>query len=202
MTNTYFDSDEALVIMARSGNDSAFEELFTRYSPMINRIASKYFILGADRSDTVQEGSLGLFRAVLDFSPEKNTNFSTFAYICITGSIISAVKRASRKRHMPLNEYISIFGTEETDGDEASPDFDTALVRDTAKDPETLFIDNETIRSVRAYINEKLSAFEKKVFTLYLQNKSYQQIAEETGKNVKSVDNAIQRVKRKLISAL
>ena len=103
---------------------------------------------------------------------------------------------------MPLNEYISIFGTEETDGDEASPDFDTALVRDTAKDPETLFIDNETIRSVRAYINEKLSAFEKKVFTLYLQNKSYQQIAEETGKNVKSVDNAIQRVKRKLISAL
>lgn len=199
MSSINSESDEALVSAAKKGNDLAFETLFRRYSTTIKKISANYFIFGADEGDIFQEGLVGLFRAVIDFSTEKNVSFSTFAYICITGSIISAVKRASRKKHMPLNDYISLDYS--FDNEKSSIDY-VPISRNQSNNPETLFIDKETIKSVRAFIDKNLSDFEKKVFSLYLDNKSYQQIAEDAGRSVKSVDNAIQRVKRKLMAAL
>lgn len=188
--------DEQLVEDARSGNMEALEYLIHKYRNFVRAKARSYFLIGADREDIIQEGMIGLYKAVRDYRAEKLSSFKAFAELCITRQIITAIKTATRQKHIPLNSYISLnkpIFDEESDR--------TLLdVLSSAKicDPEELVINQEDFNSIENKIGELLSDLEWEVLTSYLKGKSYQEIAAELDRHVKSIDNALQRVKRKL----
>jgi len=185
-------TDEELVVLARS-DDDALNELICRYRNLAKAKARTYFLAGADAEDIVQEGMIGLYRAVKDFDLEKNVRFSAFAELCVTRQIISAVKMASRNKHKPLNTYISLNGASE-DGGAQDLSYAAVLI----SDPEELFIEKEQEQAVRDYLNSALTKFEQQVMKSYLAGLSYREISDITGKSTKAVDNALQRIKTKL----
>ncbi|MFN2588309.1 MAG: RNA polymerase sporulation sigma factor SigH [Actinomycetota bacterium] len=191
--------DEELVDRAREGDDHAIETLLHRYRHYARAKARTYFLAGADREDIVQEGMIGLFKAIRDFQVEKNTAFRAFAELCITRQIITAIKTATRQKHIPLNSYVSLnkpaSGTPE--GDEDRPLSD-ALISAAVADPAELVISAEEIASIKQSVGRLLSGLETEVLQLYMDGKSYQEIADMLGRHVKSIDNALQRIKRKL----
>lgn len=188
--------DEGIIIDARQGNYMALEYLINKYKNFVRAKARTYFLIGADREDIIQEGMIGLFKAIRDFREDKLSSFRAFAELCITRQIITAIKTATRQKHIPLNSYISlnkpIF---DEDSDRTLMDI---ISEDRVTDPEEMMINREEFSGIEAKMGELLSALEWEVLSLYLEGKSYQEIACDLDKHVKSIDNALQRVKRKL----
>lgn len=189
--------DEELVRLARSGDDAATAELLTKYRSFAGGRARTYFLVGADRDDLVQEGLIGLYKAIRDFDPERSTSFRAFAEVCVTRQVISAVKSATRHKHGPLNNYVSFSRPLGADDDD-SRDLCDLLPTRAVSDPADLVISAERIRALQAHVDEVLSDLESEVLRLYVEGKSYQEIAEHLQRHVKSIDNALQRIKKKL----
>jgi len=188
--------DEQLLLQIREGNNVALEQLINKYKNFVRSKAKTYFLVGADKEDIVQEGMIGLFKAIRDFKDDKMVSFKSFAEICVTRQIITAIKTATRQKHMPLNSYISLNKPVfEDDGERTLME---TINHDTVSDPELLFISKEELARIEGKINEVLSSFELEVLYLYLQGKSYHDIAESLNKEIKSVDNALQRIKKKV----
>ena len=195
-------SDEALLEVIRHGSGSAqaleaTDALMERYKEMVRSRARTYFLIGADRDDVVQEGMIGLYKAIMDFKPDKDMSFRSFAQLCVVRQILSAVRLSSRLKHLPLNEYISLDRpVNDEDGKETTM---IDLLPDPAgKSPEEILTGLEERERLEAEIDVLLSPLEKNVLHLFLCGQDYIQIAEQLGKTPKSVDNALQRVKRKI----
>jgi RNA polymerase sporulation-specific sigma factor len=188
--------DENLVDRARSGDEQALEDLLHRYRHYARAKARTYFLAGADKEDIVQEGMIGLFKAIRDFQSDKNTAFRAFAELCITRQIITAIKTATRQKHIPLNSYVSLNKPSSPQEDDAP--LENALTSRTVDDPAELVVSAEQIAHIKDSMGELLSDLETEVLQLYMDGKSYQQIADMLGRHVKSIDNALQRIKRKL----
>ena len=193
-------SDEELLSMQRAGDKRAEDTLYARYKQIVRSKARTYFLIGADREDIIQEGMIGLYKAVLDYQTDRQASFRSFAELCITRQIISAIKSATRKKHMPLNSYIS-FNRSVFDGDNERPLIDV-LTSTRMTDPEEVLIGRENYAAVADSIEHSLSKLERNALGFYLDGYSYQQIADALGVTTKSVDNAIQRVKKKLEARL
>lgn len=189
-------TDEQLLTLLRGGDDLAEEALYARYKQVVRSKARTYFLIGADREDIIQEGMIGLYKAVLDYQFDRQVSFRAFAELCITRQIITAIKGATRKKHMPLNTYISL-NRSVFEGDSERPLIDV-ISSAQISDPEEALIGRESYEAVADSIEHALSKLERGALELYLQGYSYQQIADALQKSTKSVDNAIQRVKKKL----
>jgi len=189
-------SDEEIVLVAQRGEEDALEYLLYKYKNFVRSKARSYFLIGADKEDIVQEGMIGLYKAVRDFNPDKLSSFHAFAELCITRQIITAIKTATRQKHIPLNSYISLNKpVYDEDSDRTLLD---VIPPSSDQDPQELLVNRENRQAIESKIGELLSDLEWEVLTYYLQDKSYQEIAEMLRRHVKSIDNALQRVKRKL----
>jgi RNA polymerase sporulation-specific sigma factor len=188
--------DEEIVDLVHKGESEALGFLIHKYRNFVRAKARSYFLIGADKEDIVQEGMIGLFKAIRDFKEDKLSSFKAFAELCITRQIITAIKTATRQKHIPLNSYVSL---DKPIYDEES-DRTLMDVISGAKvlDPEELIINQEEFDQIEVKMAELLSDLERKVLALYLDGQSYQEISEELNRHVKSIDNALQRVKRKL----
>jgi len=192
-------SDEDLVIRARSGDEATLEHLLIRYKNIARVKARSYFLVGADREDIVQEGMIGLYKAIRDFDAEKQTSFRAFAQLCITRQIITAIKTATREKHIPLNSYVSLNRPmSQDDGGEPDRVLVDVLSTHSSSDPVEMVISSEEVRTMQTSFSEILSDLEAHVLNLYLEGKSYQEIAASLRRHVKSIDNALQRIKRKV----
>lgn len=188
--------DEEIVEYARDGNDGALEFLINKYKNFVRAKARSYFLIGADREDIIQEGMIGLYKAIRDFRSDKLSSFRAFAELCITRQIITAIKTATRQKHIPLNSYVSLNKPiYDEDSDRTLLD---VLSGSKITDPEELIISREEFGDIEEKMGEILSDLEWKVLMSYLDGKSYQEIAVDLKRHVKSIDNALQRVKRKL----
>ncbi|QZY54644.1 RNA polymerase sporulation sigma factor SigH [Crassaminicella profunda] len=188
--------DEDVVEDARRGNSKAQEHLIKKYKNFVRAKARSYFLIGADREDIIQEGMIGLFKAIRDFKPDKLSSFRAFAELCITRQIITAIKTATRQKHIPLNSYISL--NKPIYDEESDRTLLDVISGAKISDPEELIISREELSHIESKIGEILSDLEWTVLMSYLQGKSYQEMAVELDRHVKSIDNALQRVKRKL----
>ncbi len=195
---TIFDDmqDDEIVDVARSGSTEAQEYLIKKYKSFVRAKARSYFLIGADREDIIQEGMIGLYKAIRDFRAERLASFKAFAELCITRQIITAIKTATRQKHIPLNSYVSLNRPiYDEDSDRTLLDI---MPGNRVLDPEEVVISSEEVGNMEDKIIEILSELEWQVLNSYLDGKSYLEIAEELERHVKSVDNALQRVKRKL----
>lgn len=188
--------DEQIAVLAQQGDSDATEWLLNKYKNFVRSKARSYFLVGADHEDIVQEGMIGLFKAFRDFKPDKLASFRAFAEICVTRQIITAIKTATRQKHIPLNSYVSL--NKPIYDEESDRTLLDVITERRATNPEELLIGQEDLSSIEGRIGEVLSDLEWEVLTAYLEGKSYQEIAQELGRHVKSIDNALQRVKRKL----
>ena len=192
--------DEEVVIEAKAGNARAQEYLINKYENFVKGKAKSYFLIGADKEDIYQEGMIGLYKAIRDFKPDKLSSFRAFAELCVTRQIITAIKTATRQKHIPLNSYVSLnkpIYEEETDRSLLD-----VLAGLKITDPEELVISQEQMEHIEKEISRVLSSLELEVLTSYLDGKSYQEIACDLDRHAKSIDNALQRVKRKLEKCL
>ena len=189
-------TDEDLISRIRNGDVEAEEILYTKYKKTVLSCARTYYLEGADWEDLLQEGMIGLYKAVCGFDPSREAKFRSFAEICIRRQIYSAIKGALRKKHRLLNHYVSLNGEAYEEGSE-SPLLGLIRTRETI-DPEDIYIETENDRDFTIRVREALSPLERKCLALYLEGESYDSIAEKLCKNRKSVDNAIQRIKKKL----
>ena len=188
--------DEEVVCEAANGDPEALEFLINKYKNFVKSKARSYFLIGADREDIIQEGMIGLYKAIRDFNPDKLSSFRAFAELCITRQIITAIKTATRQKHIPLNSYISLNKPiYDEDSDRTLLDILTGAK---ISDPEELIISREEFEDIEDKMGEILSKLEWQVLMSYLGGKSYQEIAKDLKRHVKSIDNALQRVKRKL----
>lgn len=193
-------SDEDIVAQAKSGDNRAQEYLISKYENFVKAKAKSYFLIGADKEDIYQEGMIGLYKSIRDFNPEKSTSFKSFAEICIIRQIITAIKTATRQKHIPLNTYISL--NKPIYEEESERTLLDVLAGLKITDPEELMISKEQIDYIEGKISKVLSGLELEVLTSYLDGKSYQEIASDLERHSKSIDNALQRVKRKLEKCL
>lgn len=188
--------DEDIVEEAKTGNPYAMEYLISKYKNFVKVKARAYFLIGADKEDIIQEGMIGLYKATRDYDRDKLTSFKAFAELCITRQIITAIKTATRQKHIPLNSYISL--NKPIYDEESDRTLLDVVSEIKVTDPEELIISSEELCSMESKIVELLSDLEWEVLMAYLDGKSYQEIAKELRRHVKSIDNALQRVKRKL----
>ena len=193
-------TDEDIALLARDGDDGAQEFLLNKYKNFVRSKARSYFLIGADHEDIVQEGMIGLFKAIRDFRPDKLSSFRAFAELCVTRQIITAIKTATRQKHIPLNSYVSL--NRPIYDEESDRTLMDVLSEVQMAGPEELLISREDYSSVENRISEVLSDLEMEVLNSYLEGKSYQEIARDLHRHVKSIDNALQRVKRKLEKSL
>lgn len=189
-------TDEQVAELSREGDVLAEEYLLDKYKNFVRSKARSYFLIGADHEDIVQEGMIGLYKAIRDFRPEKLSSFRAFAELCVTHQIITAIKTATRQKHIPLNSYISL--NKPLYDEESERTLMDVIVEGHDSNPEDIFINRESLGNISAKMNEILSGLERDVLEAYLDGKSYQEIAEQLGRHAKSIDNALQRVKRKL----
>ena len=191
--------DQQLVACAQKGDAAAMEELCNKYKDRVRMLARPYFLIGADRDDVIQEGMIGLYKAIRDYRPDCNATFSSFAEICVTRQIISAINAARRQKHLPLNSYISLYNTSPAEGDDREL---IELLELSESSPEEEIISRETSQRLREQMDSLLTPLERRVTELFLEGRTYQQISETIGRPAKSVDNALSRVKKKLGSVL
>ena len=192
--------DEEIVMDSKAVNNKAQEYLISKYENFVKAKAKSYFLIGADKEDIYQEGMIGLYKAIRDFNPEKSTSFKAFAEICVTRQIITAIKTATRQKHIPLNTYVSL--NKPIYEEESERTLLDVLSGLKISDPEELMISKEQMHFIEDKISKVLSELEKEVLTSYLDGKSYQEIACDLERHAKSIDNALQRVKRKLEKCL
>ena len=193
-------SDEEVVSEAQKGNNRAQEYLIAKYENFVKSKAKSYFLIGADKEDIYQEGMIGFYKAIRDFKPDKFTSFKAFAEICVTRQIITAIKTATRQKHIPLNTYVSL--NKPIYEDESDRTLIDVLSSIAISDPEELIISQEQLKFIEEEIAKVLSELELEVLTSYLDGKSYQEIASDLDRHEKSIDNALQRAKRKLEKCL
>ena len=199
-TNQYTNlTDEQIVSLIKQGDEKALSFLLDKYKNLVNMKVGKYFIIGAEREDIIQEGMIGLFKAIKSFNNEKQNTFKSFANICIERQLITAIKSSNRQKHMPLNSYLSLntaaYDNNEEDSVELIDTFDSKMV----EDPLETVMKREYYEQVESAVNKNLSKFEKQVLDRYIKGESYQIIAQKLDSPVKSVDNAIQRIRKKAI---
>lgn len=192
-------TDEQLVKMAQEGSETAEEILIEKYKPFVKGKSQAYYIIGADSDDVIQEGMIGLFKAIRGFNPDKETGFKTFANTCINNQILTAIKKADRDKHQPLNDSLSLNREIETGDDTTIGDILKASID---QEPENVLLQKEVISELSAGESSLFSDFEWKVLSLKMKEKSYQEIALELGKTPKQIDNCLQRIKKKLIRFL
>ncbi len=190
--------DLHLVLRSRNGDDVALDALIRRYTGFVRLKASSYFIAGGESEDLIQEGLIGLYKAVRDFRSDKDTSFRSFAELCITRQIITAIKTATRYKHAPLNTYVS-FSQTPAGQDDSDVTLGDALAGPTVDDPVVCVISTEELQSLVFTLGTGLSRLESDALRLYLEGLSYEQMAEELECDTKTIDNALQRVKRKVL---
>jgi len=196
-TNVESATDEELVELYREGVPTAIEALLTRYRNFTRFKARSYFLAGADKDDIVQEGMIGLYKAIRDFSAGRETSFRGFAEVCITRQIITAVKTATRQKHVPLNRYVSL-NKPMAGSDDPDWVLEDVIQTEQVSDPAELVISHDELAGIKIAIGEILSDFEAEVLHMYVEGKTYHEIAGALSRHVKSIDNALQRIKRKL----
>ena len=193
-------TDEQIVVLAQETDSPALEYLLNKYKNFVRTKARSYFLIGADHEDIVQEGMIGLYKSIRDYKAERLSSFRAFAELCVTRQIITAIKTATRQKHIPLNSYISLNRPiYEEDSDRTLLD---VITEDSPSNPEEMLIDREDLSVIEGKIGQMLSDLEKEVLVRYMEGKSYVEIAEEMDRHVKSIDNALQRIKRKLLKYL
>ncbi|MBP3802146.1 MAG: RNA polymerase sporulation sigma factor SigH [Clostridia bacterium] len=201
-TNKYTDlQDEEIIELIKQGDDQALSFLIDRYKELVNIKVSKYYIVGAEKEDTIQEGMIGLFKAIKSFDGTKQNSFKTFANICVERQLITAIKSSNRQKHMPLNSYLSLNNSayENDDNDEELINtFDSKTI----EDPLDTLMKKEYFEEIQIAMDKSLSGFEKQVLNRYIKGESYVDIATKLDAPVKSVDNAIQRIRKKAIKNL
>ena len=188
--------DEEVAELAREGDGDALEYLLNKYKNFVRAKARSYFLIGADREDIVQEGMIGLYKAVRDFRSARLTSFRAFAELCITRQIITAIKTATRQKHKPLNSYVSL--NKPVYDEESDRTLIDIISSGKISNPEEIIIGKEDFSTIETKMGKMLSPLEMQVLQKYIEGKSYFEVAEELGRSVKSVDNALQRVKNKL----
>ena len=195
-------TDEEMIKEIRNGDKQALTYLMNKYKEIVNLKVGKYFMVGAEKEDIVQEGLIGLFKAIKTFNAEKNNTFKTFANMCIERQLITAIKSSNRQKHMPLNSYLSLnmsaYDNEEENGAELMDTFDSKTI----EDPLETIINKEYYDEIEKSIDKTLSQFEKQVLDRYMKGESYVTIAKRLDSPVKSVDNAIQRIRKKAMKNL
>ena len=193
-------TDEQVVILAQETDGPALEYLLNKYKNFVRTKARSCFLIGADHEDIVQEGMIGLYKAIRDYKAERLSSFRAFAELCVTRQIITAIKTATRQKHIPLNSYISLNKPiYEEDSDRTLLD---VITEEGMSNPEEMIIDREDLSVIEGKIGQMLSDLEKEVLVRYMEGKSYVEIADEMHRHVKSIDNALQRIKRKLLKYL
>jgi RNA polymerase sporulation-specific sigma factor len=192
--------DLQLVMKARNGSTPALDALMRRYNGFVRLKASSYFLAGGDSEDLVQEGLIGLYKAVRDFRADKETSFRSFAELCVTRQIITAIKTATRFKHQPLNQYVSFSHTPAGQDSDGECTLGDALPGPSTNDPSVCVISTEELQSLVFCLGTGLSSLEADALRLYLEGSSYEEMAEELGCDTKTIDNALQRVKRKILN--
>ncbi len=193
-------SDEELIIEYRDGDKPAVDILMVRYKDMVRNLAGSMYIIGGETEDLIQEGMIGLFEAVRDYDSGRDASFRTFAKLCVSRKMYSAIRLSGRKKHMPLNTYISIYndGENREDGGNAGVSLQDILPADSDTEPESIILGQEKALEISEAIENELSAFEKSVMDLYMTGMGYAEIARVLGRDEKSTDNALQRIRGKL----
>ena len=191
-------SDEELIVRLRDGEDGITEYLMNKYKNLVRSKAKSMYILGADSDDLIQEGMIGLFKALRDYDSGRDASFLTFADLCVSRQMYTAVQASRRQKHIPLNTYISLYGSVSTNREGEQEELVNVLASHAGQSPEEVVIDRENVIQLEKAIEQELSGFEKQVLDLYLTGMGYQQIAKVLGRDDKSTDNALQRIKTKL----
>ena len=192
-------TDEQIVAQIKQGDENALSYLLEKYRELVNIKVGKYFMIGAEREDIVQEGMIGLFKAIKSYNPEKQNSFKTFANICIERQLITAIKSSNRQKHMPLNSYLSLNTAAYDNNEEDSVELIDTFNSKTIEDPLEKITKKEYYEEVKNTVNKNLSKFEKQVLDRFIKGESYVTIAQKLDSPVKSVDNAIQRIRKKAI---
>ena len=193
-----FLSDEELIQRLHDGDNRVTEYIIEKYKDLVRRKSKAMYILGADHEDLLQEGMIGLFKAIRDYDAGRDASFYTFAELCVTRQIYTAVQAAGRKKHSFLNSYVSLYGGQAGSEEEGYPELIQELVEEGSRNPEDMVIDRENLESLEMAIEKELSSFEKQVLELCLTGMSYTEIARVLGKTAKATDNALQRIKTKI----
>ena len=192
-------SDEELIIMNRDGEEDAASFLMNKYKNLVRKKAGSMYILGADRDDLIQEGMIGLFKAIRDYDMGRDVNYYTFADLCVSRQMYTAVQASNRQKHLPLNTYISFY-SQSLNSEEGKDEYSlmNTLPSEKEKNPEDMMIEQENVEQIESAILKELSEFEKQVFELHLTGMTYTEIAKVLGRDEKSTDNALQRMKTKI----
>ena len=191
--------DEEVVMLAQQGDGQALAYLLNKYKNFVRSKARSYFLIGADHEDIVQEGMIGLYKAIRDFQPARLASFRSFAELCVKRQIITAIKAATRQKHVPLNSYVSL---NKPLYDEESDRTLLDVIEGRVTNPEDLYISQEDLAHIQAQMDDLLSGLERQVLDAFMDGKSYQEIADMLGRHLKSIDNALQWVKRKLVKLM
>lgn len=191
--------DEQIISQIKQGDEKALAYILEKYKDLVNMKVGKYFIIGAEREDIVQEGMIGLFKAIKCFNPEKQNTFKSFANICIERQLITAIKSSNRQKHMPLNSYLSLNTAAYDNNEDDSVELIDTFNSKTVEDPLETIMKKEYYTEVENNVNKHLSKFEKQVLDRFVKGESYITIAQKLDSPVKSVDNAIQRIRKKAI---
>lgn len=189
--------DEDIVVLASGGDDATLHELLRRYRPLVHAKARTYFLAGGDRQDVIQEGMIGLYKAIRDYDQTRHPRFRHFADLCVTRQVITAVKSATRHKHAPLNRYVSLSAPTAGSEEDDAPDL-ADRIADHAEDPAQLVTSAAELAQLKAFCHEVLSDLECDVLARYVAGDTYGDIAAELGRHTKAIDNALQRIKRKL----
>ena len=192
-------TDEQIIDKVNNGDEEALTYILERYKELVNMKVNKYFIIGAEKEDTFQEGMIGLYKAIKNFNKEKQNSFKSFANICIERQLITAIKSSNRQKHIPLNSYLSLNKSAYDNNEDDSVELFETFNNGTIEDPLDTIMKQEYYKEVENAINKNLSKFEKQVLERFLKGESYVKIAERLDSPVKSVDNAIQRIRKKAI---
>ena len=190
--------DGFLIALAKSGDPTAYTRLLARYKGFVRLKASSYFLAGGDSEDLIQEGLIGLYKAIRDYRTDRESSFRNFAELCITRQIITAVKTATRNKHTPLNHYVSFSAPAGAGADDDAPVLEDMIASSSVNDPSNQAISSEELRSLVGCLSTSLSQLESSVLALYLDGRSYEEIGGRLDCDTKTVDNALQRVKRKV----
>ena len=195
-------TDEELICRFRDGEEAIMDYIMKKYKNLVRKNAQNMYILGAEEQDLIQEGMIGLFNAIKDYDSGRDASFFTFADLCISRRMYNAIKASKREKHTPLNNYVSLYGDNDDKNSEGKSGVIELLLAGEISNPENLLIDRENVERIENLVEQELSNFEKQVFDLYITGMKYGQIAKVLGKDEKSTDNALQRIKNKLKKAL
>lgn len=195
-------ADEELICRLRDGEEAIMDYIMIKYKNLVRKNARNMYILGAEEQDLIQEGMIGLFYAIKDYDSGRDASFFTFADLCISRRMYKAIEASKREKHTPLNNYVSLYGDNDDNNKDGKSGFIELLSAGDISNPENLLIDQENVKQIEKIVEQELSSFEKQVFDLYITGMKYVQIAKVLGRDEKSTDNALQRIKSKLKKAI